>query len=73
MYLTLLNLYNSLKYKNNDEYLDENNFESFMNLFNKKLKKSEKKIIMKIFDKNKDDIIDFNEFFNEIIPKLKAN
>ena len=72
VYLTVVNLFNSLKNKKSDVYLDYNNFESFMNLFYKKLKKSENKIIMKIFDKNKDDIVDFNEFFNEIIPKLKV-
>ena len=70
--MTVVNLFNSLKNKKSDVYLDYNNFESFMNLFYKKLKKSENKIIMKIFDKNKDDIVDFNEFFNEIIPKLKV-
>ena len=70
VYLTVVNLFNSLKNKKSDVYLDYNNFESFMNLFYKKLKKSENKIIMKIFDKNNDNIIDFNEFFNEIIPKL---
>ena len=71
IYLNAVNLFNSLKYKDSDEYLDENNIECFMNVYDKRLKNFEKTIIMKRFDKNNDGIIDFNEFFNEIIPKIK--
>ena len=41
-------------------------------MFGKKLKKNEKNIIMKRFDKNEDGYVDFNEFFNEIIPKFNT-
>ena len=71
--LNVINLFNSIKNKNNDEYLDENDFERFMDFLGKKLKKLEKKIIMQRFDKNEDGYVDFNEFFNEIIPKLNFN
>ena len=73
IYSIALNIFDSLKKEKNDEYLDDDNFEYFMNLYDKKLDKSEKKILMKRFDKNKDKLIDFNEFFNEIIPKINVN
>jgi Ca2+-binding EF-hand superfamily protein len=36
----------------------------------KKLCKYEIELLMDRFDKNKDGIIDFDEFFNEIKPKI---
>ena len=73
IYLTVLNIFDFLKKEKNDEYLDDDNFEYFMNLYDKKLDKFEKKILMKRFDKNRDNLIDFNEFFNEIMPKINNN
>ena len=41
-----------------------------MELFGTKLQKIEKDILIQRFDKNKDGYFDFNDFFNEIMPKL---
>ena len=67
--LKLKNIFNSLKIKKNVDYLDINDFEVFMGVYGKKLQEFEKKILMKQFDKNKNEMIDFNEFFNEISQK----
>ena len=67
------NLFNCLKRRNNIEYLLEDDFECFIKIFGKKLQKLEKNLLMKRFDKNKNGFIFFNDFFNEIIPKMNIN
>jgi hypothetical protein len=69
-YLIIENLFNSLKGKYTGDYLEINDLESFMELFGTKLQKIEKDILIQRFDKNKDGYFDFNDFFNEIMPKL---
>ena len=67
------NLFNCLKRRNNVEYLLEDDFECFTQIFGKKMQKFEKILLMKRFDKNKNGFIFFNDFFNEIIPKTNIN
>ena len=69
-YLIIENLFNSLKGKYTGDYLEINDLENFMELFGTKLQKIEKDILIQRFDKNKDGYFDFNDFFNEIMPKL---
>ena len=69
IYYCVENLFNSLK-KNDSEGLDENDIYDFMKMNGKKMCKYEIEMIMNRFDKNKDNIIDFDEFFNEIRSKL---
>ena len=73
IHLNAINLFTSLKNKDNDEFLEDTDFEFFLDIYGKKLKKFEKKILMQRFDRNEDGYIDFNEFFNEIVPKLDSN
>ena len=70
IYYSIDNLFNSLKKKSNNG-IDKNDINDFMKMSGKNLCKFELELLMDRFDKNKDNIIDFEEFFNEIIPKLK--
>ena len=68
--IKIRNLFDSLKIKNNVDYLDINDFEIFVGIYNKKLDEIEKNILLKKFCKNKKVCVDYNDFFNEIFPKL---
>jgi hypothetical protein len=68
--IKIRNLFDSLKIKNNVDYLDINDFEIFVGIYNKKLSEIKKNILLKKFCKNKKGCVDFNDFFNEIFPKL---
>ena len=63
------NLFNEIKKENSDK-IDMDDICNFMEFNGKILNKYESKYFMDRFDKNKDGLIDFNEFLNEIIPKL---
>ena len=65
----LENLFNEIKKENSDK-IDMDDICNFMEFNGKILNKYESKYFMDRFDKNKDGLIDFNEFLNEIIPKL---
>ena len=63
------NLFNCWK-KKDKKGLDEDDINIFMETNGRKLYQYEVELLMERFDKNKDGIIDFDEFFNEVIPKL---
>ena len=69
IYYCVENIFNALK-KNNKNGIDENDINNFMKMNGRKLCHYEVELLMDRFDKNKDGIIDFDEFFNEIRPKL---
>ena len=69
IYYCVENLFNSLK-KNNKDGIDENDIYEFMKNNGRKLYDFEVELLMDRFDKNKDELIDFAEFYNEIKPKL---
>ena len=70
IYYCIENLFVSLK-KRRKNGIDINDIYDFMKINGKKLCKFELELLMERFDKNKDNIIDFEEFYNEIRPKLK--
>ena len=69
IYYCVENLFNSLR-KDNKDGIDENDIFEFMKNNGRKLCKFEVELLMDRFDKNKDELIDFAEFYNEIKPKL---
>ena len=69
IYYCIENLFNSLK-KNNKKGIDKDDICDFMKTNGRKLCQFEIELLMERFDKNKDELIDINEFFNEIRPKL---
>ena len=64
------NIFNSLKRNKNVGYININDFEVFMGIYGKKLQEFEKNIIMKKFNKSIKENVYYNEFFNEICPKI---
>jgi len=68
--LKVQNIFNSLKRNKNVGYININDFEVFMGIYGKKLQEFEKNIIMKKFNKSIKENVYYNEFFNEICPKI---
>ena len=69
IYVCMENLFNSLK-KNYNNGLDQEDVCNFMETNGRKLCQYEIDLLMEKFDKNKDGLIDFDEFFSEISPKI---
>jgi Ca2+-binding EF-hand superfamily protein len=69
IYVSMENLFNSLK-KNYNNGLDQEDICNFMETNGRKLCQYEIDLLMEKFDKNKDGLIDFDEFFSEISPKI---
>ena len=69
IYICMENLFCSMK-KNYNIGLDQDDICNFMETNGRKLSQYEIDFLMEKFDKNKDGLIDFDEFFSEISPKI---
>ena len=63
------NLFDSLKSKIMDGLLKED-IVNFMSLYGKYLDREEAELLMEMMDKNRDDVIDYNEFVKCVSPKI---
>ena len=70
IYVCMGNLFHSLK-KNYNNGLDQEDICNFMETNGRKLCQYDIDLLMEKFDKNKDGLIDFDEFFSEISPKIE--
>ena len=62
-------LFESLKSVKTDGLLRED-IDNFMSLYGKYLSQQEVELLMEKMDKNKDDVIDYNEFVKAVSPKI---